>query len=109
MVDDLVRLILRPALFRDGKAGPPEFDATREDTDRYVCTSHQPAYDGARALLDGGELPTRLMTTRHHGRAHDNYAPAPIGAFARWTVSERGGRLQRERWRPGPGRKGEPL
>lgn len=104
MARNLIRLLLRPALFSDTRVGPPEFDATREDTGRHVCTSHQPLYDGARALLDGGELPTRLMTTRHHGRAYDNYRPSPIGELAKWTVCEHRDGLRRHRFKPRPGK-----
>lgn len=50
-----------------------------------VCTSRQPLFDGARELLRRGHDPADTLTTRHEGKAFDNFVPAPIGELAKLT------------------------
>lgn len=104
MVDDLIRLLLRPAGLSDTQAGPPEFDASREDTGKHVVRSSQPLYAGARVLLDGGTLPTALLTTRHVGLSYDSFRPAPVGALAKMRCKEGREGLRLMPWRQ-PARK----
>lgn len=88
MADDLLRLLLRPVAMTDTQSTAERFYASREDTGVHVVTSHIPLYAGARVLLDGGCLPTTLLTTRHAGREYDNFIPAPIGRLATRTLRE---------------------
>ena len=75
----LLRLILTPDR-------PGNFAAHLGDD--LICISRQPFLDGARELLRRGYDPALLLTTRHVGKAYDNFVPAPLGERAKWTVTE---------------------
>jgi hypothetical protein len=68
-----------------------------------LCTSREPEFAAARALLGLGYAPEELMTTRWEGSAHDAIVPATLGHLAKWTVKERDkSGLRVERWQPRP-------
>ncbi len=90
----MIRLIITPATIG-------QFDAHLEDG-TFVCRTHQPSVDGARALLKLGYAPAELLTTRMAGSEWDSWMPLPIEEWAKWTYTEGDKGLRRERWRPGP-------
>jgi hypothetical protein len=67
-----------------------------------VRSSKQPLLDAARALLDLGEPPETVLTTRHQGSAIVAQR-STVGEAAKWTINgrDRGG-LRRELWKPHP-------
>ena len=69
--------------------------------DKLICTSRQPLFDGARALLERGVAPDTPLAIRHAGKDHDSFAPEPVSELAKWTYVEnpRDG-LQKVLWRP---------
>jgi hypothetical protein len=65
-----------------------------------VCTSDQPLFDGARALLDAGYPPATLLTTRTIGAGFDNIIPAPMGKLAGMATVENNRDLGFAKYRP---------
>lgn len=88
MVDDLIRLLLRPEAMSDTQVGTERFHASREDDGLHVVTSSQPLYAGAKVLLEGGTLPSVLLTCRHVGKSFDSFSPHPIGPLATGRLGE---------------------
>src|SRR4051794_32596146 len=66
-----------------------------------LCTTDQPFFDGARALLKLGYGPEECLTMRHEGSAFPSFKPTTIGAAVKLTIRETAeiGPVA-ERWRP---------
>ena len=95
-----VRLILRPCSLTAAKHAD-KLDAYLDGA--YIVTSREPLLDGARELLRRGYDPATLMTTRHDGKAFDNFKPAPLGKLAGLAIGEGDKRgLQLRKWEPYP-------
>jgi len=94
----ILRLILRPHPNSRGKYADT-FDAYLDG--KFICTSREPLFDGARELLGRGYGPTTLVTTRHDGKPHDSFKPETLEKLAKLRVEESdGGGLKIRRWEP---------
>lgn len=95
-----LRLILRPCMFTSDKHAD-KLDAYLDG--HYIVTSREPLFDGARELLRRRYDPDTLLTTRHDGKAFDNFEPLSLARLAGLTMVERDKRgLQLVKWKPHP-------
>jgi hypothetical protein len=53
-----------------------------------LCTTRQPFFDGARALLRLGYNPDEALNMRHQGSARPSFKPTTIGKAAKLTIVE---------------------
>ena len=95
----MLTLTIRDPRYRGGSG--PSFEATLPDG-TVLCRSSNPTMAAARALIALGHDPDMLMTSRHAGQDHDTWTPAPIAAFAHWTVGETDSGMKRTKWHPYP-------
>ncbi len=94
-----VRLILRPCPLTAAKHAD-KLDAYLDG--HYIVTSREPLLDGARELLRRGYDPDTLLTTRHDGKAFDNFKPLPLGKVAELTTREDKNGPRIVKWKPMP-------
>ncbi len=94
-----VRLILRPCSLTAAKHAD-KLDAYLDG--HYIVTSREPLFDGARELLRRGYDPATLMTTRHDGKAFDNFEPLPLARLAGLTTREDSNGPRIVKWKPMP-------
>ena len=64
-------LTLRPHVKPNGDY-TGKFDAYVGDD--FICRSREPLFDAARVLMARGYNPDTLLTTRHDGKAFDNFS-----------------------------------
>ena len=79
-------------------------DAEHVEAAGKVRKYKRPVYDLARALIREGHDPGTILVTRwKHGTP--SFKPAPLWAFAKWTVTERDGAgLSRRPYEEWPGK-----
>ena len=95
----VIRLIIRPCPITSSKHAD-KFDAYPDG--HYIVTSREPLFDGARELLRRGYDPDTLMTTRHDGKAFDNFKPAPLGKLAGLSSRDDKNGPRIVKWKPMP-------